>query len=349
MRAQQFHQAVLRWFQQHGRKDLPWQIERTPYRVWISEIMLQQTQVATVIPYYQRFMRRFPSLIDLAKADIDEVLHHWSGLGYYARARNLHKAAIMVRDQYQGKFPDTLDQMQALPGIGRSTAGAILSLACNQHHAILDGNVKRVLARYFTVEGWPGLTATQALLWEKAELLTPQQQVADYNQAMMDLGNGICTRTRPLCEQCPVNAGCQAFRLQVQDEYPQRKPKKSIPVRKTQMLLLHNTEGALLLQRRPPTGIWGGLLSLPEVPPDQIVSNWCVDQLGLAVDVHDSWPEMRHTFSHFHLDITPVTGQIRTVQAQVREQDNWIWYRTGEPVPGGLAAPVQRLIAQLAK
>jgi len=338
--SQQFNIAILDWFQHHGRKNLPWQSDRTPYRVWISEIMLQQTQVATVIPYYQRFMQRFPTVIDLANAPIDEVLHHWSGLGYYARARNLHKAACEIRDYYHGEFPQTFEQVQALPGIGRSTAGAILSLACGQRHAILDGNVKRVLARYFMVEGWPGSTATANQLWEKAEVLTPHQHVADYNQAMMDLGNAICNRTRPACSLCPIAQGCQAYQYHAQQQYPQRKVKQQLAVRKTQMLLL---------QRRPPAGIWGGLLSLPEVPPDQVVNQWCAEQLGLTVQIHDNWPVVRHTFSHFHLDISPVVGTIQNSQQRVMDSGDWVWYNTKDPVPGGLAAPVQRLIAALDK
>ena len=194
-----FPKAVLKWFDSHGRKDLPWQQNRTPYRVWVSEIMLQQTQVTTVIPYYQRFMRRFPNVKSLADAPVDEVLQMWSGLGYYARGRNLHKAAQMIRDQYNNRFPRQYEQVAALPGIGRSTAGAILSLSGGQRHAILDGNVKRVLSRVFMVPGWPGETAVANALWDKAEALTPQDRVADYNQAMMDIGAGVCTRSKPAC------------------------------------------------------------------------------------------------------------------------------------------------------
>jgi len=231
MHTSSFSEAVLHWYQKHGRKYLPWQQDRTPYRVWISEIMLQQTQVATVIPYYERFMERFPDIVSLADAKSDEVLHYWSGLGYYARARNLHKAALIVRDRYQGEFPQDFALVAELPGIGRSTAGAILSLACNQRHAILDGNVKRVLARYFMIDGWPGSTNTLNQLWNKAEQLTPKGDVASYNQAMMDLGSGICTRSKPNCLACPVNHDCQAYHQQKQAEFPNRKPKKSIPVR----------------------------------------------------------------------------------------------------------------------
>ena len=224
MTPQKFQQQVLSWFDQHGRKDLPWQQDKTPYQVWISEIMLQQTQVTTVIPYFERFMQRFPTALDLANASIDEVLHHWSGLGYYARARNLHKAAQQVRDDYAGQFPDNFDDVIALPGIGRSTAGAILSLASQKHHAILDGNVKRVLARYFTINGWPGKTQVAELLWKQSETLTPEIRVADYNQAMMDLGAGICTRSHPICNDCPLQQGCGAYaRQKTEKNHPGQK------------------------------------------------------------------------------------------------------------------------------
>jgi A/G-specific adenine glycosylase len=316
--------------------------------VWISEIMLQQTQVATVIPYYERFMGRFPDVMVLADAEPDEVMHYWSGLGYYARARNLHKAARIIRDQYQGQFPESFDEVQALPGIGRSTAGAILSLACDQRHAILDGNVKRVLARYFVIEGWPGATSTLNTLWEKAEQLTPNRDVASYNQAMMDIGNGICSRSKPACLLCPVNDNCRAHQQQRQEEFPHRKPKKTIPVRETQMVLLKNTRNEVLLQRRPPAGIWGGLLSLPEIPPDESVTQWCADNLGITVKTQQTWPPVRHTFSHFHLDITPVVVEARTTTTKgVMDQPDWVWYKGESALQGGLAAPVKRLIAQM--
>ena len=345
-----FSNRVIAWFEQHGRKHLPWQQQPTPYRVWISEIMLQQTQVATVIPYYERFMERFPDLLSLANAELDEVLQYWSGLGYYARARNIHKAAQAIRDAYQGRFPETFDELQALPGIGRSTAGAILSLACQQRHPILDGNVKRVLARYFLIDGWPGTTKTANALWDKAEQLTPAKEVAKYNQAMMDIGNGICTRTKPACMLCPINEGCQAYDNQCQEEFPHRKPKKAIPVRKTQMILLRNVKDEILLQRRPPTGIWGGLLAFPEVPSDQSVSQWCKSELGIDIQQQEVWPELRHTFSHFHLDITPVLVSTSNDNPnRVMDHEHWVWYKGSGTTQGGMAAPIKRLIAELEK
>ena len=351
-----FSKSILAWFEQHGRKNLPWQQDRTAYRVWVSEIMLQQTQVATVIPYFEAFMARFPTVTDLAEAPLDTVLGLWSGLGYYARARNLHKAAQLVRDEYDGVFPVTFDEVLALPGIGRSTAGAILSLALNQHHAILDGNVKRVLARCFAVPGWPGKTTVAEQLWHYAEQLTPEKRVADFNQAMMDLGAGICTRSRPQCEHCPLNDNCVALAEQRQVDYPGKKPKKAIPVRETQMLLLANDENKIMLQRRPPTGIWGGLLSLPEVPIGDDVSLWCETHLGFTVKERSRWPVMRHTFSHFHLDITPVLVAATKLKGEseytnnhkmsVMEGAEWVWYKGGTD-EGGIPAPVARLLEQI--
>jgi len=342
-----FSDSVLHWCDQHGRKTLPWQVRRTPYRVWVSEIMLQQTQVATVIPYFEKFMQRFPDVVALADAETDQVMYYWSGLGYYARARNLHKAAQIIRDQYSGKFPQEIEQVIALPGIGRSTAGAILSLACDQPHAILDGNVKRVLARYFMIEGWYGTTNVLNQLWEKATLLTPTENVASYNQAMMDIGSLVCTRSKPLCNECPVNEGCRSFKENQQSAFPTPKPKKNIPVKKVRMAMLCDSDSALLLQRRPPAGIWGGLLSFPEIPEDMPISQWCADTLGFKVGRPQSWPVVRHTFSHFHLDITPVLISVNQKSTRLMDQDHWVWYKGNSIEMGGLAAPVKRLISEL--
>ena len=344
----QFSQAVLDWFDNHGRKDLPWQQDKTAYRVWISEIMLQQTQVSTVIPYFQRFLQRFPTVKALADAPLDEVLNLWSGLGYYARARNLHKAAQIIRDQYRQQFPQEFEQVAALPGIGRSTAGAILSLACGQRHAILDGNVKRVLARVFMVQGWPGETAVAASLWEHAERLTPQQRVADYNQAMMDIGAGVCTRTKPACLLCPLSRFCEAQQCQRQTEYPQRKPSKDKPVKQTAMLMVIGQDNEILLEKRPPTGIWGGLLSFPEQDVNGEVAEWCKDRFGASVRDSAVWPTLRHTFSHYHLDITPKLVWVNNPKESVMEDGQWVWYKGG-PLSGGVAAPVKRLLDELLK
>jgi A/G-specific adenine glycosylase len=346
MKPRQFQQCVLGWFDRHGRKDLPWQQGKTPYKVWISEIMLQQTQVATVIPYFTRFMARFPSVQALADAPTDDVMHYWSGLGYYARARNLHRAAQQIRDRYNGVFPETFDEVQALPGIGRSTAGAVLSLACSQHHAILDGNVKRVLARFFMVEGWPGTTSVADALWHKAEQLTPATRTADYNQAMMDLGATLCTRSKPQCSRCPVQNGCGARETGRQHEFPGRKPKKAMPVKQTAMLMMLNAQQEVLLERRPPSGIWGGLLGFPELSLKQSGKSWCKKELGIAVTEQQVWPVQRHTFSHFHLDITPVLVRAENPVDRVMDDARWVWYK-GDTTTGGLAAPVKRLLDAL--
>ena len=344
-----FSSSVLDWFGQHGRKDLPWQHNRTAYRVWISEIMLQQTQVATVIPYFNRFIERFPDLETLANADLDEVLSHWSGLGYYARARNLHKTAKTIQRKYEAIFPEDFDSVLSLPGIGRSTAGAILSLSLDQHHPILDGNVKRVLARYFAIDGWPGNKKVADTLWQYSERLTPKKRVASFNQAMMDLGAVVCTRSQPSCTKCPLGIGCKAFSSGQQHLFPGKKPRKTTPVRQTKMLLVSNINGEILLQRRPPSGIWGGLLSLPEVPVKSDIRAWCKAHLGLAISVLQHQPVIRHTFSHFHLDITPVHASLESHNNCVMEGEDWVWYNNNstDTTIGGLPAPVARLLQQM--
>jgi len=347
MTASEFSTALLRWHDVHGRHDLPWQSNMTAYRIWISEIMLQQTQVATVIPYYQRFLSSFPTLSDLANAHLDDVLHHWTGLGYYARARNLHRTAISIMNDYAGQFPNDLETIISLPGIGRSTASAILALSDNQHHAILDGNVKRVLTRYFAIDGWPGLRQVEQLLWQHAEDLTPKSKTAQYTQAIMDLGATVCTRSRPKCNDCPLHSNCLAFKNNTVSEYPTSKPKKSIPVKKTIMLLLRNSENQVLLQQRPPSGIWGGLWSVPEADckvDNKSISQWSQKQLHLKIaNVFFAKP-LRHTFSHFHLDITPVYASVIGDSPVIMEQADTVWYNTSEPDSRGLAAPVKKLL-----
>ncbi len=338
-----FASRVLRWFDDHGRKDLPWQQVISPYRVWVSEIMLQQTQVQTVIPYYERFMRSFPELASLADADIDAVLQHWSGLGYYARARNLHRAAQTIRDDHSGIFPSIFDDVVALPGIGRSTAGAILAIATGERHAILDGNVKRVLARHAAVEGWPGKTEVVDRLWSLAEANTPTQRVADYTQAIMDLGATLCTRSKPSCDACPVTVDCVARRTDTIEQYPGRKPRKTKPLRKTTMVLAINN-GAVFLERRPPAGIWGGLWSLPEV---ENIDEWCQRTLDQQEDQIEQRDVLRHSFSHFDLDIRPVVVRVATVSRKVADSPDTTWYLLDDEPPGGMAAPVRQLINSL--
>jgi len=340
-----FAAGLLDWYALNGRRDLPWQQEPTPYRVWVSEIMLQQTQVATVIPYYTRFMARFPEVGYLAAAEPDQVLHHWSGLGYYARARNLHAAARQVVAEYGGQFPEQPELLMALPGIGRSTAGAILALATGRRQPILDGNVKRVLARYHAVAGWPGQAAVQNTLWTLAERHTPHAQVAAYTQAIMDLGATLCTRTRPQCTRCPLQDGCTAQRTGRQADFPAKRPQRVQPVRAVRMLLLHR-DGELLLERRPPSGIWGGLWGFPEPAGQAPVEQWCREELGLSVSVQEQWPQLRHTFSHFHLDITPLLLLAQDTRGAIMETGRHAWYRPGAAMELGFAAPVEKLIRQ---
>ena len=341
-----FADRVLAWYDAHGRKDLPWQ-QADAYAVWVSEIMLQQTQVRTVIPYYERFMQRFPTVTSLADAPIDDVLQHWSGLGYYARARNLHKAAGVIRDDYGGEFPDSFDAVVALPGIGRSTAGAILALAFGQRHPILDGNVKRVLARHEAVAGWPGRTAVANELWHLADMHTPQERVADYTQAMMDLGATLCTRSKPACTSCPVAADCKALATGTVSDFPGRKPKAEKPLRQTTMVLAVH-DGALFLERRPPSGIWGGLWSLPEVG-DGDVGDWCRRKFSGGESQSESWAPLRHSFSHYDLDIHPVVVRVGASSRKVADGDGTTWHRLDSEPPGGIAAPVQKLIDELRK
>jgi len=342
-----FARAVLRWFDRHGRKHLPWQHNINAYRVWLSEIMLQQTQVTTVIPYFERFMERFPTVEALAEAPVDEVLHLWTGLGYYARARNLHRCAQQVVSEHGGAFPRRVEALSDLPGIGRSTAGAIASIAYGEHAAILDGNVKRVLARHYAVPGWPGQTAVQNALWEYAEANTPKRRVGDYTQAMMDLGATLCTRTRPQCDQCPVNDSCIARAQGNPTDYPGKKPKKDKPVKAVQFLMLRNPTGDILLQQRPPQGIWGGLWGFPELALEDDARAYARDHYGEVVD-REIWDSYRHTFSHYHLDITPVLLQLAREPYRVGERAQ-TWYRLDRPDALGLAAPVKKLLQQLAE
>lgn len=343
-----FTQQVLDWFAQHGRTHLPWQQQRSPYRVWVSEIMLQQTQVTTVIPYFERFMTQFPSVDALANAEQDQVLHLWTGLGYYARARNLHRCAQIINREHNGKFPCTIDELEALPGIGRSTAGAIVSIAFEQPAAILDGNVKRVLARYHAVAGWPGTTKVQHQLWEIAEGYTPQQNTREYTQAMMDLGATVCTRSSPNCGQCPLQQGCTAYRQGNPSDYPGKKPKKDKPIKATQMLLLRSPDGSIWLEQRPSTGIWGGLWSLPEVAVENSVIDYCQQQFGSSHEL-EHWDTYRHTFSHYHLDITPVVVQLEQLPTQIMESQRGLWYNVQQPTEIGLAAPVKKLLHTLSQ
>ena len=315
--------------------------------MWVSEIMLQQTQVSTVIPYFQRFMQAFPDVSTLGRANIDEVLHLWTGLGYYARARNLHKAAQLICNEHGGIFPQTMGSLVALPGIGRSTAGAILSLSLNQSVAILDGNVKRVLTRYHAISGWPGNKKIEDKLWQLAEIHTPKNNAAEYTQAIMDLGATLCTRTRPSCGLCPVKAGCQAYEENLQQLLPEKKPRKALPVRHTRFAIVENNKGEVLLEKRPPAGIWGGLWGFPECSMEQKADVWLDNNRGITTEILCEQPVIRHTFSHFHLDITPVKLKLRSSASRVEDKREACWYKPDGKLKLGMAAPVKKLMDEL--
>lgn len=339
-----FAERVLAWFDRHGRHDLPWQQHITPYRVWVSEIMLQQTQVATVLGYYPRFMAAFPDVQALAAASEDEVLHLWTGLGYYSRARNLHRAARQVVDHHGGEFPRSVQALAELPGIGRSTAGAIASISMGLRAPILDGNVKRVLARYLAEPGYPGESAVAARLWAAAERLTPMVRVNHYTQAMMDLGATLCTRSKPSCLLCPLASDCRAHALGRERDFPQPKPRKVLPQKYTQMPLLHDGQGAILLYRRPSSGLWGGLWSLPELAPAQPAAlQQLAAQHGLQLGTRQPLARLTHTFSHFQLHIEAALIEAIPSGACVAEGD-WLWYKLANPPRLGLAAPVKKLL-----
>ncbi|MDR9892704.1 A/G-specific adenine glycosylase [Pseudenterobacter timonensis] len=344
MQASQFSALVLDWYDKYGRKTLPWQIEKTPYKVWLSEVMLQQTQVATVIPYFERFMARFPTVTDLANAPLDEVLHLWTGLGYYARARNLHHAAQQVATRHNGIFPQTFEEVAALPGVGRSTAGAILSLSLNQHFPILDGNVKRVLARCYAVSGWPGKKEVEKRLWTISETVTPAAGVARFNQAMMDLGAMVCTRSKPKCELCPVNNICIARANQSWAQYPGKKPKQTLPERSACMLMMQHGD-EVFLEKRPPSGLWGGLYCFPQFADEATLREW-LKQRGISADNLTQQTAFRHTFSHFHLDIVPMWLPVSSFSSCM-DEGSGLWYNLAQPPSVGLAAPVERLLQQL--
>ncbi|MCP4430798.1 MAG: A/G-specific adenine glycosylase [Gammaproteobacteria bacterium] len=338
---------LLEWFERHGRHNLPWQIDRTAYRVWLSEIMLQQTQVATVIPYYYRFLDSFPTIESLADAESDRVLQHWQGLGYYARARNLHKSAQLIRDQHNGKFPESMDAVMALPGIGRSSAAAILTFAYGHSWPILDGNVKRVLARYFQVPGWYGQGKTMKQLWSLSERVTPQYKTGQFNQAVMDLGSMVCVRTKPLCEQCPLTAGCLSFKHRTQNQYPEKNPKKDKPHKNT-LMLLHRYRDQVLLYRRPPTGIWGGLWSLPEVGIADEIDMWQEKNLSLR-SPHLSINEnmIRHQFTHFSLDISVAVFELKTLPSKIVDSDDCVFVSPAKIPLYGLPTPVRKILTGL--
>lgn len=341
---QTFSSRIITWQQQHGRHTLPWQASRDPYRIWLSEIMLQQTQVASVIPYFQRFIAHFPDLSSLARASQDAVLAQWSGLGYYSRARNLHRAAQQLCDHHAGLFPQDIEALQNLPGIGRSTAAAIAALAFGQTRAILDGNVKRVLARHAGIAGWPGDKAVEARLWALAEARLPTAGIEAYTQGMMDLGASICSRSRPMCSACPVSADCVALQQGRVAELPTRRQKKSLPEKQVRMLILQYGD-RLLLEKRPAQGIWGGLWSFPELDlaADPIVH--CQTRLGLHVKQQETLPTLKHSFTHFHLYISPLLLTMTHPYA-AEPQPAQSWFTRQDILQTAVPTPVHKLLQQ---
>lgn len=344
-----FANRLLAWFDVHGRHDLPWQTDKTPYRVWVSEVMLQQTQVTTVVPYFERFMRRFPDVRSLAGADLDEVLHLWTGLGYYARGRNLHAAArqvvAAVPPDKEPPFPDTLEALTALPGIGRSTAGAILSIAFGKAVPILDANVRRVLCRFHGITGPPAERTTEAALWSFAEGHTPDDRPGDYTQAIMDFGATHCRRTAPACGACPVHERCTALANGMQERLPASPPRRDRPARAVRAFVLIDPDGACLLEQRDATGVWGGLWSPVERPFDKDVRSF-VREWDIDVERSAAPPPFRHSFTHFHLDVTPHYLWVRA-RPSATADERFAWYRPGDGREIGLSGVARRLLAGL--
>ena len=342
--ADNFASRLLAWFDQSGRHDLPWQHPRAPYRVWLAEIMLQQTQVKTAMPYFERFVAVFPTLPALASASLDEVLAQWSGLGYYARARNLHATARLCVELHGGELPRDYDALVALPGIGRSTAGAILAQAWGDRHAILDGNVKRVLTRYDGITGWPKTPAVEEQPWELARQHLPTQRMADYTQAQMDFGATLCTRQNPACMLCVLKEDCVALRDGRVEELPTPRPGKPLPERSALMLLLENGSGEILLQRRPPVGIWASLWSLPEANDHEQARHWFSMHLHGDYDHAEPLTEILHSFSHYRLRMQPLLWRALAAQERVRDNDDLRWVARGDLLSLGLPAPIRKLL-----
>ena len=341
----EFSSRLIAWQKIHGRHDLPWQNTQDPYAIWVSEIMLQQTQVTAVIGYYAKFMARFPNIARLANATQEEVLQHWSGLGYYSRARNLHNAAQTIIDEYDGKFPQDFEKIQTLSGIGRSTAAAIASFAFEQNQTILDGNVKRVLARHFLIEGWTSAPKIEKQLWLLAESLVPKQDMVAYTQGLMDLGATVCTRTKPKCDRCPLKASCLALAKNKTKELPTPKPKKAIPQKQTTMLLILDGN-EVMLEKRPSSGIWGGLWSLPEISMQDIASEVALRRFGLEVEAEEPLESIQHVFTHFKLEIVPQPLQVAN-QPRQANMPNMIWLPIEDAIGAALPTPVRNILLNL--
>ena len=347
-----FAGRLIAWQREHGRHDLPWQGGTDPYPIWLSEIMLQQTQVDTVIPYYRRFLARFPDVGALAAAPVEDVMALWSGLGYYARARNLHRAAQVIVAEHGGRFPASAARIAELPGIGRSTAAAIAAFAFGERAAILDGNVKRVLCRLFGIDGFPGDKAVENRLWSLAESLLPALEVGRYIQAQMDLGATLCTRSRPACARCPFAADCVAHRERRVAELPTPRPRKAVPRRSARYAVIVH-EGAVLLERRPPSGIWGGLLALPEIPDaggDAV--RWADERFGLTIAGAQTLAPLTHAFTHFVLELQPVLLQVAPPRGRPRlhaaGDGALCWQPLAARADAALPTPVRRILDALA-
>ena len=337
-----FAEDLLHWFDQAGRHDLPWQHPRSPYRVWLSEVMLQQTQVSSVIGYFERFVLALHDLPALAAADLDRVLALWSGLGYYSRARNLHRAARICVEQHDGDLPRDIDTLLALPGIGRSTAGAILAQAWELPFPILDGNVKRVLSRQLGLREWPGLRDVERQLWQASEARLPPQRLADYTQALMDLGATLCKRQRPRCDECPVALPCIARQQGLQAEIPARKPRRESPERATFMLWITDRQGKVMLQQRPATGIWGSLWSLPEA--STATDAEAIARRYGAIRADRAATHFQHVFSHFKLHVTALHFDLERPPQRLNESGPEGWFSKTDLAGLGLPAPVRRLL-----
>jgi A/G-specific adenine glycosylase len=340
-----FATKLIAWQKRHGRHDLPWQNTRDPYAIWVSEIMLQQTQVAAVIPYYRRFLQSFPDISTLAAATQDAVLALWSGLGYYSRCRNLHEAAGVIEREHAGRFPADFERILQLPGIGRSTAAAICVFAFGERNAILDGNVKRVLARYYGIEGYPGEKRVENDLWRRADALLPQNNIGAYTQGLMDLGASVCARRRPRCDDCPLREDCVAHRKGLTGRLPAPKPKKTLPRRTTVMLVLQHA-GEVLLEKRPATGIWGGLWCFPEVAANDDIGEICSRHFGAQVKILKPLPVLEHGFTHFHLSITPQRLRVTSLSPRTAEPGH-IWLSVDEARTAAIPTPVKRILAGL--
>jgi len=338
-----FSSRLIRWQKKYGRHDLPWQGE-SAYRIWLSEIMLQQTQVTTVIHYYLRFTESFPDIAALAAATEEQVLAHWSGLGYYARGRNLHKAARLIAERHGGRFPRDFEQILTLPGIGRSTAAAISALAWHERRAILDGNVKRVLARYCGIDGWTGGSKVEAQLWDQAEKLLPASDVAIYTQALMDMGATVCTRARPRCANCPVQVDCVALRTERVELLPAPRPRKVIPQREANFLLL-KFGSEIMLEKRPANGIWGGLWCAPQVDDGAEESNY-LSRNNMQISQRTEMDAFTHVFTHFRLHIRPVLFELTSKPLRI-EQQGCVWLDLGAALGAAIPSPVRQMLLNL--